>query len=214
MVQDINICQDSLVRELHCNYGLCVQRFYLIFVRYVVCCSHPCPCGRTYEVGCDRVSQMCSSVRHVYIVFVRAVHDWIRNLWLPRSQVLLSLFDDHAKHWLLLRVDLRQRCLCVYDPSLIVKVKDKQERRMLLDRAVKIIGRYLALLYLVQMRSITLCVSCVESCYFPRSYEDWLIHQHPHLGGYWCRLSSAEQVGGIGNFFSTNMVMCCKNWLI
>ncbi|KAJ8423551.1 hypothetical protein Cgig2_007082 [Carnegiea gigantea] len=53
-------------------------------------------------------------------------------------RVLVPLFDEHVRHWLLLQVDLHRRCMCVYDSLPPTKAKDMQERKLCIDRAVKI----------------------------------------------------------------------------
>ncbi|KAJ8430119.1 hypothetical protein Cgig2_007092 [Carnegiea gigantea] len=60
-----------------------------------------------------------------------------RQLLRP-SQVVVPLFDDRARRWLLLQVDLRRRCMYVYDSLPPSKARDKHDRKMLVDRAVKI----------------------------------------------------------------------------
>ena len=52
-------------------------------------------------------------------------------------KVLLPLIDEHARQWLLLQADLQQRCFFVYDSYPAPRGRDKQERKLLVDRAVK-----------------------------------------------------------------------------
>jgi len=75
---------------------------------------------------------MCIPAWLNYIHFYCTLLQW----W--QSHMLVPLFDDHARHWLLLQVDLRLRCMCVYYSLHPSKAKDKHERKMLVDCAVKI----------------------------------------------------------------------------
>ena len=47
------------------------------------------------------------------------------------------MINEHARHWLLLQVDLRHRCFFVYDSYPAAQGTDKAERKLLVDRAVK-----------------------------------------------------------------------------
>ena len=49
------------------------------------------------------------------------------------------MFDDPAKHWLLLQVDLRERCFYVYDSLPAAKKQDSQRRQQLVNCAVNIL---------------------------------------------------------------------------
>uniref|UniRef100_A0A7C9AB45 Ubiquitin-like protease family profile domain-containing protein n=1 Tax=Opuntia streptacantha TaxID=393608 RepID=A0A7C9AB45_OPUST len=51
------------------------------------------------------------------------------------QQVLLPLYDEHARHWLLLRADLQERSFFVYDSCPASRASDNEERKLLVHRA-------------------------------------------------------------------------------
>jgi len=93
-------------------------------------------------------------------------------LTIRQSQVLVPLFDERARHWLLLQVDLRHQCMCVYDSLPPTKAKDKHERKSCIDQAVKITYLHCIRESPVPGFRLTNCCDCAESGCCASSYEN------------------------------------------
>jgi len=87
-------------------------------------------------------TKMAPDVRQVRVVVVplfvgSCCHDNAYYVCVHCVQVLLPLIDEQAWHWLLLQANLRQRCFFVYHSCPAAWGRDKEERKLLIDHAVK-----------------------------------------------------------------------------
>jgi len=92
-------------------------------------------------------SKMPHGLQQVRVQLVRGLHYVMVLVWIfpfnthvqISMKVLLPLYDDHARHWLLLRADLQERSFFVYDSCPASRASDKEERKLLVHRAVKFV---------------------------------------------------------------------------
>ena len=98
-----------------------------------------------YMIPAILPTKMAHGVRQVHVVIVPVKPLFIgigctenmSYVCVHCLQILLPLIDQHVRHWLLLQVDLRQRCFFVYDSCSAAWGRDKEERKLLINRAVK-----------------------------------------------------------------------------
>ncbi|KAJ8443353.1 hypothetical protein Cgig2_015834 [Carnegiea gigantea] len=116
--------------------------------------------------------------------------------------VLVPLFDYHARHWLLLQVDLRRRCVCVrfLPPS---KAKDKHERKMLVDRVVKISSLKVVVALAVMKTDIYTNALMWDLIHvdFPQQ-DKYVMNFHLHIWYALCLISSNTNIPTMIWFYS------------